>query len=233
MDLVKFENEDKIKYFDELCKMFYERNFGQSSKSEIELKMFHFYMENLMKNKAKDNVVDNSMISDYRISQVLGITQQRIRNLKIKEQLVYPREFDWKSAFSDSLKRATYDEQSKKIILNIKDPNLYIEIENYIEEKGLFIEKQLNRKLLQIRVEYFLELVISFEDEKSKKQIIKELKKEFKKHIKDNSIFDEKHIGKTLKDCTIDVTSILANIHSLFASQNLVAQALILLLIPR
>lgn len=43
-----FDQERKAKAFDEIAKMFYEKNFSAASKSEIELLMFHIYLEALL-----------------------------------------------------------------------------------------------------------------------------------------------------------------------------------------
>lgn len=49
---------------------------------------------------------------------------------------------------------------------------------------GGYISTRINKKLLHIRVEYFLELAILCEDEKAQKDIIKEIKNKIKKQIK-------------------------------------------------
>lgn len=33
--MIKFTDEQKIKYFDEICQLYYNKNFGLASKSEI------------------------------------------------------------------------------------------------------------------------------------------------------------------------------------------------------
>ena len=114
--------------------------------------------------------------------------------------------------------------------MNIPDPNLYIEIQNFIEEKGAYVEKQLNSKILQIRAEYYIDLVISFESSKTKEEIIKSLKKQLKDSGKDESVFDENNIGKTLIDGAVNVTTVAANLSTLISPENLVGVALIKLL---
>ena len=96
MKYVTFKDEDKIKFFDEIASRFYEANFGQFSKADFELLMFKFYIQKMISdNKNGDNTIDYSLCSDYKISKDLGITQQRVRNLKVKNQLVNPIEFEW------------------------------------------------------------------------------------------------------------------------------------------
>lgn len=65
----------------------------------------------------------------------------------------------------------------QRISLNIPDPNLFLEIQNYLEEKGAFIDIQLNRKILQMRAEYFVELSLLLENEENRKEVIKKIKR--------------------------------------------------------
>lgn len=155
----------------------------------------------------------------------MGITQQRVRNLKVKKELVYPTQYDWKAALAKLTEYARYDKTTRKVILNIPDPNLYIEIQNFIENQGAYIEKQLNSKILQIRAEYYIELVTSLENEKERKEIIKKLKESC-----DDEIFDERNIGKSLMNTAVNLTTIAANLSDIVSPSNLIGKALIELL---
>ena len=91
--------------------------------------MFKFYMEKLIDdNKDEKNVLHYNNCSDYIISKELGITQQTVRNLKIKKQLVYPTQFDWKESLAKLTEHARYEEATRTIIINIPDPNLFYDI---------------------------------------------------------------------------------------------------------
>lgn len=181
-------------------------------------------------NSDNDGIIDFNKCSDYLISKELGITQQRVRNLKVKNQLINPIDFKWEKALAKLTENARYDKESHKVILNIPDPNLYIEIQNFIEENGAYVEKQLNSKVLQIRAEYYIALILNLEDEKSSKRIIKELKKQFRKDNKKEAAFDDNNIGKSLIEGTVNITSIAANISSLISPANCLGASLIKLL---
>ena len=222
MNYIKFDDKEKIAMFDEIAKHFYNANFGQTSKSDFELIMFNFYLKKLvLSNQNIDGTIDYNKCSDYKISKDLGITQQRVRNLKVKNQLVNPIPFDWKKALAKLTENARYDKDTRKIILNIPDPNLYLEIQNFIEENGAYIEKQLNSKILQIRAEYYLDLIIHLESEESQKAIIKKLKSFFKSKEKENTVFDEKEIGKSLMNTTQNLKSIIESIKEIFSPENI------------
>lgn len=75
------------------------------------------------------------------------------------------------SAFIKTVLSELFRPLSGQKIVNISDPNLYLDIQNFIEEKGVVVEKQLNSKLLQIRAEYYIDLVISLEEDATRKEI--------------------------------------------------------------
>ena len=59
MKYVKFSKEDKAQCFDKLAAHFYDANFGQMSKADIELMMFDFYLCQMIKDhKAADGSID-------------------------------------------------------------------------------------------------------------------------------------------------------------------------------
>lgn len=84
--LIEFSTEEKIENFEKISQYFFQSNFGEMSKSDIELLMFSFYLDNIIAHSTdKNGVLNYSACSDYNISKDLGITQQRVRNLKIKK----------------------------------------------------------------------------------------------------------------------------------------------------
>lgn len=48
MEYIQFSDEEKINFFDEIASHFYKANFGQMSKSDMELMMFRFYIEKII-----------------------------------------------------------------------------------------------------------------------------------------------------------------------------------------
>ncbi len=227
--IVSFSETERVEMFDKIAKKFYYTNFGLASKTDIELMMFDFYIEKLIKDcQNEDGTIDYNRCSDYRISKDLGITQQRVRTLKVKKQLTNPIDFDWKSSFARLISNAKYD--NHKVYVSIPDQNLFYEVQNFLEEQGAYIDKQLNSKLLAIRIEYFIDILLSLEPESNKEQIVKEIQKELKTQSKDNKKFDERNIGKTLIGAAADITTIIANISSLVSSGNFLIKPIINLL---
>lgn len=182
-----FDSEEKAtkrkaQAFDELASMFYNKNFGTATKSEIELKMFSILMDALIDaNKNSDGVLDYSACSDYQIGKQLGIPQEKVRTLKIKKQARYPQQFKWTDSLISLKDNIRYDESKDKIMIPMPDPNLYNEIRNFIEEKGGFIEIQRSNNVIQIRPEYFFILLYqATESEEEKEKIKFELVKKIK-----------------------------------------------------
>ena len=231
MKYISFNDEEKIALFDEIISNFFDSNFGQLSKSDIELMMFNIYIKKLISdNRNSDGTIDYKKCSDYKISQDLGITQQKVRNLKVKNQLINPIDYDWKAALAKLTENARYDRSTGKIVINIPDPNLFIEIQNFIEDQGAYVEKQLNSKILQLRVEYYIDLIVSLESEVTRKKIIAELKKQIRAEGKDDKLFEDNNIGKSLLETTANITTVAANISSLVSPENLIGVALMKLL---
>ncbi|WP_417151155.1 hypothetical protein [Ruminococcus sp.] len=221
MKYIEFTNKEKVEMFDEIAKKFYNHNFGTFSKSEMELMMFNFYIKKIVStNVESDNTLNYNYSSDYYISKDLGITQQKVNNLKIKNQLVNPIEFDWKKSFLKLVGNARFDNKSGKVLINIPDPNLYIEIKHYLEEKGGYIDTQLNKGLLKIRAEYFIQLLVEIEPGKNRKTIIKEIKKKIREENKDESKFLENNVGTSLLDLAVNTTDIINSVLSLVATYN-------------
>ncbi len=231
MKYIAFSQEEKAELFDEIADCFFNANFGQMSKSDIELMMFNLYIRKLVsENMRADGTIDYSKCSDYKISRELGITQQKVRNLKVKNQLIHPIQYNWKLALARLTENARYDKITKKVMLNIPDPNLYLEIQNFIEEQGAYVEKQLNSKILQLRAEYFIDLILALETEETRKKAVKVLKKQFKEDGKEDVAFDDRYIGKSLIDIGVNLTTIAANLNSIISPSNHIGVALIKLL---
>lgn len=97
-----------------------------------------------------------------------------------------------------------------KISLCIRDPNLFIEIQNLIEEQGGFIDLQLNSKVLSLREEYFVDLLLMLEPDDSKEKIIEILKDEFNNY--DIELIEGKSIGKRMIEKGLAASTLFGNL---------------------
>ena len=146
----QWTTEEKARCFDTIAEMYYNRNFGKLSKADFEVLMFSILLEH-----CRGNNLDES---DYALAVQLGITESRVRSLKVKKELQYPDDYNWKRLFLLSVKHGRYDEAKGLMVLSLSDPNVKREIEHQIEVKGWYHESQLNAKLLQMPVDQFIEL---------------------------------------------------------------------------
>ena len=180
----------KAKAFDELAEKYYFQNFGNISKSELDVLMFSIYIEKILE-KDEENF---NAYSDYTLSKLLGITQSKVSSLKIKKQLTYPYDkFDWKRSFERVLKNARFERNSIRVY--IPDKNLFLELKNIIEINGGFIDTQLNSKLLKISVGDFINLL--YEMAKGDNNVdIKKLENDIIACLKNNVVNDEEALNK-------------------------------------
>ncbi|WP_429968302.1 hypothetical protein [Enterococcus sp. AZ046] len=207
--MIYFTDEQKIKYFDEIFEKFYKRNFGLASKSEIDLLLFKFYYDTFSDCEESSK----HKISDYTISKELGITQTRVRNMRIKKELVYPHiDVNWKGKFLEIVPSAHFDRNTHKVTINIGDPNIFLELENYIDVHNMYFEKQLNQKNFTLRVEYFIELLISIDDSVDENDVTKRLKDKILKYDELTKPIYKDSLGKIMIEKSLDASSLLANI---------------------
>lgn len=152
-----FTPEEKIKIFDKIEQHFFVRNFGSMTKSDFETLLFSEYIEHCIKN--------NLPFDDYSLSKQLGITQSRIRALKERKELKYPYEdFTWQKIFAESVKNAKIDPNDHYVKIIIQDINVMNEIRNFIEVNGWYDECSLNKKLLRIPLDCFVEICYSTDE---------------------------------------------------------------------
>ena len=209
-DELFYDDESKAKAFDRIAHEYYFGHFGRLSKADFEVLLFDIFIEQLLNVKGDENP---TVFSDYRLSKELGITQGKISSLKIKKQLQYPREYDWRIAFARASNNVRYEQVRIKLL--IPDINVYYEVKNAIEETGGYIEVTLTSRLLQISPEFFLDFLVSISDEKTRKTLRQNLRQEIRKHDKDHKYLEAEPFGKTLgkvaKDTVVKLVSTTAS----------------------
>lgn len=178
---MNFSTDEKIAVFDKISQNYFNRNFGSMSKSDFETLLFSEYIEHCIKNNIK--------YDDYSISKELGITQTRVRSFKERKELKYPhKDFVWQIAFVSSVENAKYDEQNHRIKMIVQDVNVMIEVRNFIENEGWYDDCSLNKKLLSIPLDCFVE--ICYKNENFDNVFSDEIKKKIKSiaHTEDSAL---------------------------------------------
>lgn len=189
-----FSETDKAKIFDKIAENYFNRNFGSMSKSDFETLLFSEYIEQCIKKKVP--------YDDYTLSKELGITQNRIRTLKEKKELKYPQpDFSWKEAFVSNIPDAKYDEDSKRVKMVIQDVNVLIEVRHFLEDLGWYDEYQLNKKILQVPLNCFVDICANLNDQ-NENIFTEESKKKINEFKYEGS--DKKAITDFVRDFTRD-----------------------------
>lgn len=153
-----FDDEVKIAFFDEIAENYFDKNFGTMLKSDFETLIFSYYIENLIEN--------NQNFDDYSISKKLGISESRVRTLKERKELKYPyKKYNWKQAFSEIIKYAHYDEKNELVQLKIEDVNLLKDLRYFMNSHHYFDVYQLNPKLFQCKLEFFIQICMDIDNE--------------------------------------------------------------------
>lgn len=163
-------SKEKKELLEKLCSKYYERNFGNISKNEIDLIMFHYYLE-----ERKNNRED---CSDYSISKALGISQIRVRNLKQKDYLLNPpaKTFNIKESFIKLLETGRIVDGEEKIEMYVKDVNLMMELRHFLEDHNCYDDYTLNPKILKCSFEFIIKIGELLDEKTGENSTFKELK---------------------------------------------------------
>lgn len=90
---------------------------------------------------------------------------------------------------------------------------------------------QLNRKLMQLRVECYIELLMCvYGDEKTRSQLISETKKRFKKENKAEMKIDDMQIGKNLLESGANLIAVIEGFCSVLSQNTVLGKAFAVLL---
>lgn len=188
-------NESKAEAFDKIAELYYDRNFGTVSKSDLDVLMFSIYIEQIL----KQSEVYMETYCDYELSKQLGITQSKIRNLKIKKELKYPyKNFDWKKSFARLSKTAYFE--NGKIHIHISDPNLFIELKHFVETQHGNVEITLNTSLFIVSIDVFIALILHIGDEDDKKLIFRNIRNTYRNEQINIENIEKTSIVKCLKE---------------------------------
>jgi len=171
-----FKVAEKTEAFDLIAKRYFDRNFGTMSKTDFETLLFHIYMEHLLRH--------NEKFDDYTVSKALGISQSKVRNLKMRKELQYPHQYsdgkDWKTELVKALDTAVYDGETHLVSMLISEPVVMVELRYFLESNGGFDVRTLNSKQFACRVDHLVMLFeklseesveLSDEQEKKLKQL--------------------------------------------------------------
>ena len=114
-------------------------------------------------------------IRDYDISIALGITESKVRSLRVKSQLLYPRELKWVEQLTLALEHGFYEDGM--ITVTLEDPSVRSKIRNEVESQYGTVNISLNSKQLVLPVESYLLLAACAEQDSE--SVIRKLNDQF------------------------------------------------------
>ena len=175
-------DKEKLKSRIEESQLFTNR-FGSFNKSDYEVLMFTIYLDSL-----------TSSARDFEISRDLGITEQKVRSLRVKSQLMYPREINWVEQMKQALEDGTYSDGM--ITITLEDPSVRNRIRYEVESKSGTVNLSLNSKQLVLPVESFFILAACAEKDPDK--VLQSLNKKFAENEEIKGTIQKEKIGKRL-----------------------------------
>lgn len=158
----------------------YSRRFGSFAKADYEILFFTAYLDSLKK-----------PARDYEISIDLGITESKVRNLRVKSQLLYPKELKWVEELSKSILNGYYDSGTEQITLTFEDPSVQNLMKNRIEEGFGTVGQSLNAKQLILPIESFLLLAAYAETDEA--EILNKINEHLQTELKTKAIIEKKN----------------------------------------
>ena len=195
--MISFDDQEKIKAFDRISELFLRQNYGSVSKSELELLFFAIVFEHLQNH--------NESVSDYAISNILGVTQQRVRSLKIKHHLRYQDDCNWKTGFLHLASQAEYATDGNTVTISIDNPVLQLELQHFLETHGGLFDRSFNMKLMKIPVQSFATLLVEIGLSENEARALELLRESYRKNGQASEEITKQTWQHCIKGTAIDV----------------------------
>ena len=156
-------------------------SFGSMSKSETEILIFHLLSKHF------------EISSNYEISNLLKISETKVKNLTLNAHLRYPRQSGdeiVRETLVDIAKKfsAIYDEQNGEVKIHIQSSVQKREMINAINKLGSFADYGLNNEILKIRINTLFSLFEKFIDKEKFKDTVQTYLKD--KKLNEKQFFD-------------------------------------------
>lgn len=192
----------------------FSRKFGSFTKTDYEVLMFTAYLDSL-KRPARD----------YEISIELGITESRVRTLRIKSQLLYPRDLKWVDELSKSIEHGYYDKMTGQITVTFEDPSVQSLMKNKIEENFGTVGQSINVKHLILPVESFL--ILAAHAEKDNSSIIQKINDVLQARGTKKIVIEKEKLRTKYLEGIPDMVSFLSGLLSIYSTGRPIIEALI------
>lgn len=182
-------------------------SFGSMSKSETEILIFHLLSKHF------------DISSNYEISNLLKISETKVKNLTLNAHLRYPRQSGdeiVRETLVDIAKKfsAIYDEQNGEVKIHIQSSVQKREMINAINKLGSFADYGLNNEILKIRINTLFSLFEKFLDKEKFKDTVQIYLKD--KKLNEKQFFDalnnSQRFIKMIKRSDIKISDVINTI---------------------
>ena len=190
------------------------RRFGSFSKSDYEVLMFTIFLDSIAE-----------PLRDYDISIALGITESKVRNLRVKSQLMYPRNLEWTEELTKSIEHGYYDKTAGQITVTFEDPSIQNLMKNKIEESFGTVGQTLNVKQLVLPVESFLLLAAFAEQDENK--VLTKLNEELARESANVAIIEKKKFKERFMSGIPDAVSFVSSLLSIYSTGRPIVEAVL------
>lgn len=204
-------DKDKLYRLVEDAELFTKR-FGSFTKADYEVLMFTVFLDSL-----------EGEVRDYDISIALGITESKVRTLRVKSQLQYPRELRWVEDLTKALDHGFFD--NGMITVTLENPSVRNRIRNEIESKFGTVGFSLNSKQLVLPVESYL--ILAACAEKDADSVLKELNNQFIKNEEVEGKIQKGRFKDRIFKNVNDLGVLIQNVTAIYTAGKPIVEALI------
>jgi hypothetical protein len=193
------------------------RRFGSFSKSDYEILMFTVFLDSLP-----------VPLRDYDISIALGITESKVRSLRVKSQLMYPRNLEWTEELTKSIEHGYYDRTTGQITVTFEDPSIQNLMKNKIEENFGTVGQTLNTKQLVLPIESFLLLAALAEQDES--VILAKLNAKLAEESAGIAVIEKKQLKERFMNAISDPVAFVSSLMSIYSAGRPIIEAVLRLI---
>ena len=167
-------------------------------------------------------------VRDYDLSLQLGITETKVRNLRIKSQLLYQKDIDEAKELAEAISSGRFNPDTREITITIENPSVRNSIKNTVESSNHNVGISLNSKQLILPVESIVILAILLDE--SKDDLLERIRTKFNKETVDISKIEKgNYKDRFFKNISSinEITSVCNSIVPFFTNAAQVIQSLV------
>ena len=164
-------------------------------------------------------------LRDYDISIALGITESKVRNLRVKSQLMYPRKLEWTEELTKSIEHGYYDKTTGQITVTFEDPSIQNLMKNKIEESFGTVGQTLIVKQLVLPVESFLLLAAFAEQDEN--NVLTKLNEALAKESANVATIEKKKFKERFMSGIPDAVSFVSSLLTIYSAGRPIVEAVL------